>query len=309
VSDEAQDSPLSISGSPERLAVLRCRHEAMACRWEIFICGERDEYARQAASAAFAEVDQLELELSRFVPHSDVARINTLRPGQVLRIGIDALECLELAAQVHRDTGGAFDVTIGALLAGRRAEGAPSPVGMDRLDIRRATRDVAVRAEGLAVDLGAVGKGYALDRAAAVLREWHIGSALLHCGQSTVYALGQGGWTVAVRNPVEHSRVLGQVSLRDAALSGSGVLLHGRHIIDPRTRQAAAGAVGAWAVAASAALSDAISTAFMVLSPAEVAEYCRRHSDVSGLLYVEREGGPALLRYGSAFASFGEAPG
>jgi thiamine biosynthesis lipoprotein len=307
MSDSPRDSLLPLPPPAGTVPLARVSHEAMACTWEAFIPSENPRQAEQAARAAFAEVDRLEQELSRFIPHSDVVRINALSAGRTVRVGIEVLECLELAGRIHQETHGAFDVTIGALLANRQAaQSAPPQAGMDLLDIRRAERTVGVRVAGLKLDLGGIGKGYAVDRAIDVLRKWSIPAALLHSGQSSAYALGappgQPGWTIAIRNPTDHSAALGQLSVRDAALGGSGVLLHGRHIIDPRTRQPAAGALGAWALAPSAAAADALSTAFMVLSRDEVAEYCRQHSEISALLYVEPPGGE-LLKFGPGFDS------
>jgi thiamine biosynthesis lipoprotein len=251
---------------------------AMACVWGVGIVGADAKQAEQAARAAFAEIERLEGELSRFVATSDVARINALRAEQAVRVGVDVFDCLELALRVNRETAGAFDVTADS--AGARPAG--------RIELDRTAMAVRMLADGTVVDLGAIGKGYALDQAAALLRDWGVGAALLHCGQSTVYALGsppgQPGWTVGVRDPRQPAAVLGQVRLRDAALSGSGRRLHGAHIVDPRTGCPATGADGAWALAPSAALADALSTAFMVLSAAEVSQYCARYAQVAGLV-------------------------
>jgi len=291
-------------------------HQAMACTWGLLIAGQSPAYAAQAARAAFAEVDRTEQELSRFVPTSDIARINALRAGESVLIGADALECLDLAARVHADTNGAFDVAVGALVGSVPAEatkrrsgeatkedschaptlsryrvpasGASAPVGMHLLHIDRATRRVGVETDGLIVDLGGIGKGYAIDQAIGILRDWSIQAALLHAGQSTVYALGhppdEPEWIVWIRDPRAPASSLGQTRLTERALSGSGAHLHGPHIVDPRTRRPADQAVAAWAVAPSAALADALSTAFMVMSAGEVAKYCDRHLEVAGLV-------------------------
>jgi thiamine biosynthesis lipoprotein len=301
-----------MAGGGSGSAVHRFVHHAMACEWGIHIADQDEKYAAQAARAALAEVDRLEQELSRFVPSSDIARINALRPGKALRIGMDAFECLSLAAQIHVQTSGAFDVTIGALVPGHEARdsslithhSAP-PVGMHLLALDRGTHTVAVQSAGLVVDLGAIGKGYAVDRAAEVLRQWNISAALIHSGQSTLFALGapagEDAWPVAIRDPGDHAAALGSVRLRDAAVSGSGILLHGRHIIDPRTRSPADRKLGAWAIAPSAALSDAISTAFIVLSPEEIDGYCRTQPDVSAMICLPCAGGHRLVYYGTGF--------
>lgn len=296
----------------------------MACDWEIALYHADARYAEQAAGAAFAEVDRLEQELSRFIATSDIAQLNRLQPGQVLRLGADAVACLALARELHDATGGAFDPTIGALLpnaarsadstagsAGSAAREPQDPVrqapgrvsslgasgldtqtplrswGMKSLQLDAAERTVRVAQAGLIVDLGALGKGYAVDRAVEVLREWGIAAARVHSGQSTVFCLGappgEPGWTVSVRNPGDHARTLGKLVLRDAAFSGSGVALHGAHIIDPRTGDPAEHRRGAWALAPTAALSDAVSTAFMVMSDEEIAAFCTYRPEVRAL--------------------------
>ena len=94
----------------------------MACTFEVFIPHEEARYAEHVARAAFDEVDRVEQELSRFIDHSDVARINALKLGQSLRLGMETFECLQLAAAIHRETDGAFDVTAGS---SARTSGAP----------------------------------------------------------------------------------------------------------------------------------------------------------------------------------------
>lgn len=323
MSDGSHENPIEVSLPAETGPVHRCRHCAMACTWELYILGQEQRYVRQAAHAAFEEVDRIERELSRFVPQSDIARLNALPAGRPLRLGVEAFECLELAAEIHRDTGGAFDVTIGALLMSPddqpasppvdnrcHSTGPPPPFGMQLLEIDRTAHTVTVHADGLVVDLGGVGKGYALDCVAAVLGDWSIDAALIHCGQSTARALGgpheQQGWTVALRSPVGPGASLASVCLRERALSGSGARLHGRHIIDPRTGRPAAGTLGAWALVPSAARADALSTAFMVLRPPEVADYCHRRPEVSGLLYVETPTSHVVQHYGTGFETIEE---
>ncbi|MCH7721319.1 MAG: FAD:protein FMN transferase [Planctomycetes bacterium] len=280
----------------------RFSHRAMACVWEVWIAGQAGDYAQNAAQAAFDEVDRLEEELSRFVDTGDVARINGLQEGQSVVVGADTFDCLELAAKVHVDTKGAFDVTARSSPTAWSTPGAPgchSPTGSpDRqspsMELDRPTRRVTARTGRLHVDLGGIGKGYALDQMIQLLGDWSIEAAIVHSGQSTLYALGgaphQSHWTVSVRNPYEHLSSLGYVRMRDQALSGSGMTLHGPHIVDPRTGQPAQGTSGAWALATSAALADALSTAFMVMSGAEMDAYFELHPDVAGLRLIRDHG-------------------
>jgi thiamine biosynthesis lipoprotein len=280
-------------------AVHRFAHDAMATTFEVVILGEEAEYARQAAEAAFDEVDRLELELSRFIETSDVSRISGLGAGGSTRVGIAAFDCIELASRVHAETGGAFDVTVGALAElWSAAEGEPSEeklararerTGMLLIETSGEHHTVGVRASGLRLDLGGIGKGYALDRMAELLRDWSVERALVHSGESSVVAVGSppGGdaWSLGLRDPADDARTIGAFRLRGGrSLSGSGRKLHGSHILDPRTGRPAEAALGAWAAAPSAALADALSTAFMVMSADEVAEYCTEHAEVSGMI-------------------------
>ncbi|MFQ5806311.1 MAG: FAD:protein FMN transferase, partial [Phycisphaerae bacterium] len=140
----------------------------------------------------------------------------------------------------------------------------------------------------------------------AILRDWSIAAALVHCGQSTAFALGcpagTKGWSVAIRNPMKHDDTLGTARISDVAVSGSGRKLHGDHIVDPRSGRAVDDKLGAWVLAPSAALSDALATAFMVMSPDEVAAYCRRHTEVSASLVMQVNEEQNRLCFGTGLA-------
>jgi thiamine biosynthesis lipoprotein len=284
----------------------------MACTFEVFLALEDPEYGEKAARAVFEEIDRLELELSRYVPHSDIARIASLREGESLLVGPDALECLLLAAEISSETGGAFDVTY----ASRSVEGGAGRLGVPArepvLALDPAAHEVRALREGVAVDLGGIGKGYALDRAAERIRDWKIDAALLHAGKSTVLAVGSrpgsGAWPIGLRlggteGPGREVRGPERIELRDAAASGSGRTLRGDHVVDPRSGRAAKGTLAAWAVAPSAARADALTTAFLVLGVDEVRAYCEGHPGISAAVALGGESGaaPALVTFGCAF--------
>lgn len=272
----------------------RFDHHAMNCTWGIYVAHRERDYAASAAEAVFEQVDHIEGELSRFVETSDVAHINALHAGEHVQVGIETLECLELSRALCERTNGAFDITYASTTESRPA--------MRFLHVDPQTRTVRVSADGVVVDLGGIGKGYAVDQAVALLRDWSIESVLIHAGQSTLYALGPApdgrDWQIPIRDPYDHACTLSHVTLCDRALSGSGALVKGRHILDPRSGRPAAGPSGAWCIAHSAALSDALSTAFMVLTPDESDAYCRKHESVVGLLREASATGEDLRRMG-----------
>ncbi|AOS46197.1 Thiamine biosynthesis lipoprotein ApbE precursor [Lacunisphaera limnophila] len=269
---------------------VRFEHEAMATTFELFLDGHPPDYARQAAGAAFRELDRLEGELSRYVESSDIARANRLAPGETIAIGEDTLHCLLLAGEVSAATQRTFDPAYASVPLTDAPPGAP----LYQLDPSAHT--LTSLAGRLHLDLGAVGKGYALDRLAATLREWDVTAALLQSGGSSALALaappGEAGWAVGLGEG-ESYRTL---SLVDAALSGSGIAVKGTHLVDPRTGAPAARRQRVWALAANAAASDALSTAFFVMTADEITSFCATHPTI-GAAWQPPEG--ALLIRGA----------
>lgn len=294
----------------------RFSHEAMATTYEVIVVHEDERYGQQAAVAAFDEVDKLEAELSRFVENSDISQINNLPVGRSLVLGLAAFECLKISRWVFDETKGAFDITIGSLLkCWRDDDGRPRTPTDEQLALARARtgtnllklnedeHTVEVLAEGVQVDLGGIGKGYAVDQMAKLLREWSIDVALIHGGYSSVLALdgpaNMKGWPVSVSHPGKDRRVLAKLDLKGRALSGSG-LQKGGHIIDPRTARAARAKLAAWSLTTDAATGDALSTAFMVMAPGEIEEFCRRHKNAAAMVILEGKDEPKgeILRFG-----------
>jgi thiamine biosynthesis lipoprotein len=308
----ASSGGLGIGSEREPRGVRRFSHEAMATVFEVHCVYPDQRYAAQAAQAAFDLADRLERELSRFLPNSDIARVNRLAVGEHTRVSPSTLECLSIARHMFDLTGGAFDISIGT--------GLPSlEVDPDHFQVR------ATKA-GVRVDLGGIGKGYAVDRMAELLEEWGLRMALVHGGFSSVLALeppaGHEGWPLTLSDPTAPSRVLVRLSGRQMALGASGVRKKD-HIVDPRTGEAAGGRLAAWTAvprpqpgraegpaeealrAAAATVTDALTTAFMLLSPNEIERLCERSpgleawilpkpaGDPDGRSHVLRFGGPA----------------
>jgi thiamine biosynthesis lipoprotein len=282
--------------------VHRFAHQAMATTFEIVVQHEDKLYAQQAARAAFDELDRIEGELSRYLENSDVARINALAAGRPLPLGLDTFACLQLSQKVHRRTKGAFDVTVGFLLdcwldadkqprtpSAEELRFARAHTGMSLLRLDESRFTVELFSSPVRVDLGGIGKGYGVDQMAALLREWDVDRALIHGGFSSVLALDapddMEGWPITLSDPSDRTRTLARLQLQRTAVSGSG-LEKGRHIIDPRLARPIAGKVAAWSVTPDAATGDALSTAFMVMTPDEVEEYCTAHPGVRALLII-----------------------
>lgn len=301
---ERREEPCFVQSNCQPIrGMKRFSHEAMATTFEILVVHEEERYVRQAATAAFNEVDRLEGELSRFREDSDVTRINNLPAHQPLRIGLDAFGCLQLGVRMYAETNGSFDVTIGSLLkCWRNDDGSPRTPSREELDVARLhtganllelderEHTVRVSASGVQVDLGGIGKGYAVDRVAELLREWGIDTALISGGYSSVLAMdsprGTKGWPLTLSDPADRKRVLARPYLRCRALSGSGVQ-KGGHIISPRTGRPIEGRRAAWASAPDAGTADALSTALMIMGPDEIERYGSLHLDALAMVILQ----------------------
>lgn len=288
------------------MSVLRLGRRAMGTTFEVVVVGTGDDAARLRAAAeeALALVDRLEEQLSVFLSTSEVSRLNARAAREAVEVEPGLYALLQRALRLHRDTGGAFDVALDPLMEAWGFRGAPPRdprrarrlSGTDLLDL--CDGRVRFRREGVRIDLGGIGKGYALDRAAACLRARGIPCAFLHGGTSTVYALGappgEPGWQVGLVDPRDEEHRLGTLWLRDRALSVSGsqgrvVQKDGRaigHVIDPRTGRPVE-RPAAWAVSPSATETDALSTAFLVLGAKASRAYVGRHPGTGAIVLDE----------------------
>ena len=251
-------------------------HRAMATHFQVRIANEERTYAAQAAQAALGLVDKLESHLSRFRANSDIARLAGLTPGETMRLSEPAFACLEIAKRMERITKSAFSPTPSALQA---------QVSMPLWELLDKELSIRCLSGTLQVDLGAIGKGFALDRMGELLRQWECPSFLLVAGGSSILAgdppIDNSGWSCGLGDDNASYRLL----LAHASLSGSGLAVQGQHIFDPRTGGLAARQSRAWALADTAAESDALSTACMVLSEPELEEVLAQ--DHSWLAFLE----------------------
>lgn len=249
-------------------------HHAMATHFQIRIAGEEKDYAGSTAQAAFVLLDQLEAHLSRFRVGSSISQIKELKPGETLRLVEPVFSCLQIAKRMELATGGAFSVTAAAL------QTQPAQPQWTLLPEQFSIRCDSGKLE---FDLGAIGKGFALDRMAELLREWSCPAFLLIAGGSSILAgeaLEARGWSCGLGDNNSTQRYW----LKHCSLSGSGLAVKGKHIFDPRTGQPAARENRVWALADTAAESDALSTAAMVLDKNEINEAVAQ--DKSWLIFL-----------------------
>jgi thiamine biosynthesis lipoprotein len=266
---------------------LRFSHQAMNTVFGIVCMHADPAHARQAAWAAFDLAGRLEQELSRFIENSDISRINNLAAGESVRVNRWTMECLELARLAWAETSGAFDISLGS--------------GLDTLLLDPRRLEVRANSAGVRLDMGGIGKGYAVDRMAEVLVEWGVERAVIHGGFSSVLALeapvDSAGWPLTMSAPEGPPFVLIHAERR--AFSASGTQ-KGDHIVDPRTGQPVRFRRAAWASAPVSALAgfcrkarslpgagalgespaavvEAFSTAFLILDAHGIEDCCRRY--------------------------------
>ncbi|MDH7569281.1 MAG: FAD:protein FMN transferase [Armatimonadota bacterium] len=270
--------------------LVRVARYAMGCRFEAALHGSAASFLRAAGEAALAEVERLDAQLSLFNPSSEVCSLNAHAGARPVRVSPRLLELLRQCSDFSSRTHGAFDITVEPLLRcwGFRQERSSPPaaeeirhtlrcVGMLHVVLDEEALTVRFTRPGMALDLGGIGKGYAIDAATEALREAGVESALIHAGTSSVYALGappgSDAWQVAVAP--DHALVEGSapiLRLRNQALSvssarGRTVRVAGRqygHVLDPRTGYPARGARLTAVVHPSAAAAEALSTALIV---------------------------------------------
>jgi FAD:protein FMN transferase len=324
-------------------SLIRVSRRAMACEFEVcFPAGKRED-GTEFALESLDLVESLEDRLSYFRPESGTSRINRLAADTAVEVEPALFDLLYMAVRLSEETGGAYDITSAPLWEAwgfaRRAGQIPSKaqlaearscVGSRFLELNPAERTIRFRKPGVKINVGSIGKGYALDVCGEHLLATGMGDFLLHGGQSSVLARGSpvlgdaeetdsseaGGrdacappaWDVGLGDPRQPGHRLAVVRLRDQALGTSGGQFQsfrhqGRrygHILDPRSGMPAEGVLSVTVVAPTAALADALSTAFYVLGPQGSLDYCRPHPEIGMIMLCPggQGGGVEIHRVG-----------
>ena len=279
-----------------------------------------DEAAGQAAiDACFALGSELERIFTTFDPASPTQRLNASAGGGPFPAPQPLIQLLRVSKTYAEQTQGAFDVTVGPLVAlwreAARADRWPSPGALAEARQQVGWQRIQIGAEGvrlaagMSVDFGGIAKGWALDRMGELLQARGIRSALLNFGGSSLLGMGAPsdapGWRVLVTGGP--GGVVGSVLLRDRSLSVSASLgqfreIQGRrvgHVIDPRSGEPLLRGTLSAVLAPRGDLAEALSTALLVLSPEEGLALVERTRDTEALL-VDEVGG---RRKSSGFAA------
>ena len=244
------------------LSIVHRTRPAMGTVFEVLLRGDDEEHLTAVADAILDEVQRIERLLSRFDPRSEVSRINWLAARAAVLMDHEVASLLTTCIDAHAWTGGAFDVTLGSGKSAQRVEEQIPGVEFDP-----PLRLIRFTAPAVQLDLGGIGKGYALDCAARLLDEHHVEHALLHGGTSSVLARGCGAddepWRVALRHPLTGEEA-GIQRLKDESLSCSAVNDQA-DVIDPAAGQPLKDPVAVAVIAPSATQAEVLSTTLLCM--------------------------------------------
>ena len=295
---------------PSAGSTIRLTTRAMACDFTVIMDPGPTEQI-EAAGEVLNLIHALEAWMSIYRESSELSTVNRLAATEPVSVRRELFELLKNAFSIHQCTGGSFDMASGALTRLWRAcrqqqripmqseiDSALAQVGLEHVELLEDTRSVAFRRPGIVLDPGAIGKGHALDESCDWLsRLAHAPrSFLLHGGHSSLIARGphhgHPGWPVGIGNPLFTEKRLGTLLLCNQAMATSGSNIQffrhdGKrygHILDPRTGWPIEGMLSATVLAPSAAIADALSTAFFVMGVEKARLCCENWPGVAAIL-------------------------
>jgi thiamine biosynthesis lipoprotein len=281
----------STARSPQARGLIRYEDSrvSMACTYAIVVYGDDVQPLRQAVNAAFDEVDRVDRLMSHYKPDSPLSRLNRAAARQSVKVEPELFDFIVECLRYSTASEGAFDITVGPLMkawgffAGEGRFPAPDElaaarraVGHQHVIVNADERTIYFDRTGVELDLGGIAKGYAVDRAAVILKQRGIASALISAGGSTIYGMGappnQDGWEVEIQDPMEHAKIAATVRLKDRALSVSGGYekffehegVRYSHVMDPRSGRPVEGVLSVAVVSESGLAGDALDNVFYV---------------------------------------------
>ena len=285
--------PLSAPPRGESLSAMHQQRYSMGTMFDIVVYHASRVEAERAISNAMEEIVRLDGVMSHYKADSDLTRLNRRGAGGTVSVDPSLHDVIRVSLAVSRRSAGRFDVTVAPLLRTwkRAAAQGRLPSAAEIAEARRCVgyqsieladpHEIRLRSDCIEIDLGGIGKGYAVDRALAILRSAGIRRALINAGGSSIAAMGappnRQGWPVLVG----HNTLLLQgsslsTSQQDPAIPHDG-------IVDPLRGAPAEGRTAVSVVAPSAALSDALSTTLVMLSIEEGRQLVAQFADVSAL--------------------------
>jgi len=305
----------------DQLVRYEATHRAMGTSFTLVEYGHNSAYLQEVASQVFQEIDDLDSQMSNYKPASELSSINRQAARHAVMVEPKLFRLIQDTLEYSRASNGAFDITVGPLMKawgffrgrGRlpsKAELAEvlKRIGYQHIRLDASARTIRFDTPGVEIDLGAIAKGYAVDRAVEILRENGISQALVSSGTSSLYALGsppgEHGWKISVRNPLDTSKAACVLRLQNLSLAVSGdyekfFRLGGKvyaHIMDPHTGMPVENMLSTAVVSPSAADSDALSTSFFVEGPGAARHYLASHPNLAAVFFLPETSGNTFRR-------------
>jgi FAD:protein FMN transferase len=331
-----EQSSAPSAGLPDRNAsIFRYQesHDAMGTRFDVAAYGADGNFLDAVFNEIFEDIDGLEQQMSKFRYDSEIAHINRNASRHSIMVEPKLFGLIQYALRMSGETRGAFDVTIGPLMKswgffrkeGRvpgKAEIAQilKSTGHEHVKTDVAARTIWFDKGEVELDLGAIAKGYAIDRAVETLRTYGVTSALVSSGMSSIYALGsppgERAWEIKLRDPFDAAKAADTFLLKNCSISTSGnyikfFQLDGKtysHIMNPATGWPAEGMLSTAVAAVETTESEALSTAFYVLGPERAAEVLSARPNLSVVYYQPAAAADSFKRVVARSSSFNLPP-
>jgi len=264
----------------------------------------------EAVAQVFEEIDQLDGQMSNYKPESELSTINRDAAQREVTVSPELFNLIQYSMHASEASGGDFDITVGPLMKlwgffrgqGRlptQAEIAQvqKRIGYQHVHLNAERRTIHFDASGMELDLGGIAKGYAVDRAADILRADGVTAALISSGSSSIYALGsppgEHGWKITVRDPYHEDKPANVFRLQNFALSTSGnyekfFVINGRiycHIMDPHTGWPVQNMLSTVAAVPTGVETEALTKTFFVGGVEKSRQFLATHPNAIGICY------------------------
>jgi thiamine biosynthesis lipoprotein len=309
-------TPMSSRAQQAQPVMYQEARSLMWTRFEIVAFGTDRARLAEAAEAAFEEIDRLDHQMSNYSETSELTYINRNAARAEVIVEAELFDLLKLSLDYSRATGGAFDITVGPLMKAWgffKGQGRlPDPkelssvmarVGYQHVSLDEKARTIRFDREGVELDLGGIAKGYAVDRAAEILRESGVSSAFITAGTSSIYAIGappnKASWRVEISDPMVRSSSQTSIELRDQSISTSGCHektfeMGGKtycHIMNPRTGYPIDGVLSATIITPRGVEAEALSKAVMVMGVEKAKDFLKQRKDTRAIIYYRQTEG------------------
>jgi thiamine biosynthesis lipoprotein len=289
---------------------------SMACVYAIDAYGPDAGALPRILDEAFDEVDRIDRLMSHYKADSPLSRINRDAARMPVTVDPELFAFITDAMRYNRDSGGAFDITVGPLMKawgffggeGRMPSdeelgAARHHVGGTHVHLNPSRSTIAFDEPGVELDLGGIAKGYAVDRVVRLFQQRPIAAALISAGGSTIYGLGappgRDGWDVALQDPIDRERTALTVRLNNRALSVAGSSekyfeadgVRYSHIMDPRSGRPVQGILSVAVLADTGTAGDALDDAFFVLGPNNSQRYLNQLPQTEAWMFLPASNG------------------